>query len=150
MANTHVHDPQTYAIIGAGHEVVRNLGTGFSEAVICEALMIEFGLRSIPFKTQVPFPVHYKGHRLTHHFRADLVCFDSVIVEVKVSTRSFEAVQAQILNYLKASGLRCALLLDFSGSSMKAHRFSPNDEWQAPHAAGKEPPQSDPETGFSL
>ena len=150
MANTHVHDPQTYAIIGAGHEVVRNLGTGFSEVVICEALMIEFGLRGIPFKTQVGFPVRYKGHLLTHYFRADLVCFDSVIVEVKVNSRSAEQVQSQILNYLKASGLRCALLLDFSGSFMRAHRFSPNDAWHAADAAGAEPPMTDTDTGFSL
>ena len=57
MTNTFNHDPQTYAIIGAGHEVVRHLGTGFSEAVIAEALMIEFGIRGIPFKQEVAFPV---------------------------------------------------------------------------------------------
>ena len=64
-----------------------------------------------------------------HHFRADLVCFDSVIVELKVNSRSIEQMQAQILNYLKASKLRCALLLDFSGSSMRVRRFLPNDKW---------------------
>jgi GxxExxY protein len=131
MANDtrHVHDPQTYAIIGAGHEVVRHLGTGFSETLIVEALMIEFGIRGIPFKTEVAFPVDYKGRRLRHYFRADLVCFDSVIVEVKATSRSSEQVQAEILNYLRASGLRCALLLDFTGSGMKSRRFIPNDEW---------------------
>lgn len=129
MTNTFNHDPQTYAIIGAGHEVVRHLGTGFSEAVLGEALMIEFGIRGIPFKQEVAFPVNYKSHRLAHHFRADLVCFDSVIVELKVNTRSIEQLQAQILNYLKASKLRCALLLDFSGSSMRVRRFLPNDKW---------------------
>lgn len=142
MANTIGHDPETYAVIGAGYEVVRNLGTGFSEEVICEALMIEFGICGIPFKREVRFPVTYKGHRLVHHFRADLVCFDSVIVEVKVNSRSVEQLQAQILNYLKASKLRAALLLDFSGSAMKARRFLPNDKWADVEAAA--PPPKEP------
>jgi GxxExxY protein len=127
---TDEYNAKTYEIIGAGHEVVRNLGTGFSELVMTDALKIEFGLRGIPFQTEVPFPVSYKGHRLTHRFRADLVCFGLIIVEVKVSNRPVDGLAAQLLNYLKASGLGCALLLDFSSSSMKARRFIPHDKWQ--------------------
>jgi GxxExxY protein len=127
---THAHDPETYAIIGAGHEVVRVLGTGFLERAIVEALAIEFALRKIPFKMEVGFSLEYKGHPLLSEYRADFVCFDSVIVEVKAVNRRAELDQAQMLNYLRASGFKRGLLLNFTGALMTARRFSASDKWQ--------------------
>ncbi len=76
-------DEQTHAIIGAAMEVHRQLGSGFLEAVYQDALEIEFRVRSIPFRREVELPVHYKGQRLSCSYRADFVCYDQIIVELK-------------------------------------------------------------------
>ena len=79
-------DPRTFSIIGAGMEVQRVLGPGFLENVIRGAVAVEFELRRIPFMTEVPFPVVYKGRQLPGFYRADFVCYESIIVEIKVGS----------------------------------------------------------------
>src|SRR6187401_57449 len=78
-----VRDPQTYSIIGAAMEVHRVFGCGFLEAPYSAALKIELRLREIPFAAEVSFPLSYKGRSLPLTYRPDLICFDSIIVEVK-------------------------------------------------------------------
>ena len=120
---TPAHDAQTYAIIGAAMTVHRALGHGFLEAVYAEALRLELVEREIPFRSEVPLPVHFKGRRLTTHFRVDLLCFDQVVVEIK-ALRSMAGIEAaQILNYLKASRCDRGLLLNFGGRSLEYRRF---------------------------
>src|SRR4029079_4991828 len=80
---TDARDPETYEIIGAAMEVHRLLGCGFVEAPYARALTIELELRGIPFENEVSFPLSYKERSLALSYRADLVCFGSVIVEVK-------------------------------------------------------------------
>ena len=80
------NDPQTYDIIGAAMEVHRELGDGFLEAVYQAALAIEFARRRIPFRAEVELPVEYKGMRLSCGYRADFVCFENVLVEIKATT----------------------------------------------------------------
>ena len=116
-------DARTHAIIGAALEVHRTLGSGFLEAVYQEALAKELGLRSVPFRTQHEIPVFYKGDRLSTTYRADFICFESIILELKAIRQITVVEEAQVLNYLKASGLRLALLLNFGAPSLQQKRF---------------------------
>ena len=116
-------DPQTYAIIGAAMEIHRTLGHGFLEAVYQEAAVIEFPLRQIPFEREVLFEIHYKGTLLNTHYRADFVCFDSIIVEFKAQSQLTSADEAQLLNYLKATGYPRGLLINFGASSLEYKRM---------------------------
>lgn len=98
-------DPATYSIIGAAMEVHRHLGPGFLEAVYQEALRWELGLRGIPFEAEVRLPVTFKGHLLAASYRADLICHGRIVVELKALRLLSRGEDAQVLNYLKASGL---------------------------------------------
>jgi GxxExxY protein len=120
-------DERTFAIIGAAMEVHRVLRRGFLEAIYYEALAHEFKLREIPFITQVPCSVQYKGQRLHGFYKLDFVCFDDVIVEVKASSATAPADYAQVLNYLAVSGHPIALLLNFGRSSLEYRRFALSD-----------------------
>ena len=116
-------DVRTHAIIGAALEVHRALGSGFLEAVYQEALAKELGFRNIPFRAQCEIPVFYKGDKLSTTYRADFICFDSVILELKAIRQLIVIEEAQVLHYLKASGLRVALLLNFGAPSLQQKRF---------------------------
>jgi GxxExxY protein len=116
-------DPQTFSIIGAAMDVHKTLGCGFLEAVYHKALMVEFGLRKIPFQHEVELPVRYKGIILDIGYRPDFLCFDEVIVEIKALSALGGMEHAQILNYLKASSYRRGLLLNFGERSLVYKRF---------------------------
>jgi GxxExxY protein len=123
MALDQSRDPRTFAIIGAAMEVHRVLGSGYLELFFRDALRIEFGLRSIPFESEVPCVITYKGRQLRGIYRIDFVCFQAVIVEVKARSTVGPAEHAQMLNYLAATGLSTGLLLNFSGSRLEYRRF---------------------------
>jgi len=116
-------DPQTYAIIGVAMEVHTHLGYGFLEGVYQEALAIEFSQRDIPFERELDIPVSYKGELLACRYRADFVCFEDVIVELKALSALTSVEEAQVLNYLKATGYQRALLINFGAPSLQTRRL---------------------------
>ena len=116
-------DPQTFAIIGAAMEVHTQLGCGFLEAVYQESMAIELTARAVRFGREVDLPVLYKGRRLATSYRADFVAFDEIIVELKALTALGAVEEAQVLNYLKASGMRRGLLLNFGAARLEYKRF---------------------------
>jgi GxxExxY protein len=123
------NDPRTHAIIGAAFDVHREVGAGsYGEGICRDALAVEFHLRKIPFMTEVPYPVVYKGIRLPSLYRADFLCMEAIIVEVKsLPVRTGKVEQAQMLKYLRASGLKVALLLNFGLASLEYRRFVMGD-----------------------
>lgn len=104
---------ESYAIVGAAIEVHRELGPGFLEAVYQEAMEIELASREIPFQAQAQIRVRYKEHTLKRDYFADLVCYEQVIVEIKALSRLTGKEEAQTLNYLKATGFKLGILLNF-------------------------------------
>jgi GxxExxY protein len=115
-------DPQTYEIIGAAMEVHRELGAGFLEAVYQAALVIEFTRRRIPFRTEIELPSEDKGMRLSCGYRADFLCFDNGLVEMKATTALVPPNQAQLLHQLKATKYRREILINFGARSLEYKR----------------------------
>jgi GxxExxY protein len=120
-------DPETFAIIGAAMEVHRECGRGFLELVYQTAL--EFQERGIPLKAEVALPMQYRNKLLSCTYRADFVCFESMVVETKAITTLTGVDEAQLINELKATGLQRGLLLNFGAASLEHKRlvFSPSD-----------------------
>ena len=114
-----LNSQETFRIRSAVFEVSRQLGTGFLEAVYQEALALEFQEQDIPFVASPALGITYKGKLLAQSYRPDFVCFDTIIVELKVVRELAPEHRAQTLNYLKATGLRVGLLVNF-GCAPKA------------------------------
>lgn len=119
MDNRLLFRDECYAIQGAVFEVYREMGCGFLEAVYQECLEKELGGRGIPFLAQQELVLRYKGEVLKQSYRPDLVCYEKIIVELKALRELTGEHRSQVLNYLKATGLRLGLLVNF-GSNQKA------------------------------
>jgi GxxExxY protein len=108
-----VFQEETYAVLGAAIEVHKELGSGFLEGVYQEAMELELADRKVDFEPRKELAVCYKGKPLRKAYEADLVCFGKIIAELKALDRLSGKEEAQILNYLKASGLKVGLLINF-------------------------------------
>lgn len=117
------NDPETYAVIGTGMEVHTLLGHGFLEAVYQEAMAIELARRNISYQREVPLDIHYKGIKLSTPYRADFVCFGSMVLEIKAISTIGNIEHAQLLNYLKATGFKRGLLLNFGSPKLQCKRM---------------------------
>jgi GxxExxY protein len=104
-------------------EVHSTLGPGFLEPVYQEALAVEFANREIPVEREKELPVFYKERRLACSYRADFVCHEDIVVELKALSSLSSIEQAQVLNYLKATGLRRGLLINFGTSRLQVKRL---------------------------
>ncbi|MBF0555865.1 MAG: GxxExxY protein [Nitrospirae bacterium] len=106
---------EVYAIVGASIEVHRELGPDFLEAVYQEALELELQEHGIAFEAQKPLRISYKGKILNKEYVADLVCYGQIIVESKAPGRLSGNEEAKVINYLKATGLKVGLIINFGG-----------------------------------
>lgn len=108
----------TEQIIGAAIEVHRELGAGLLESAYQQALAYELGLRKIPFEEQQPCPVKYKNLVIEDAYRLDFLINKLVVVELKAVDALIDVHEAQVLTYLKFTGCRLGLLLNFNSSTL--------------------------------
>jgi GxxExxY protein len=106
-------EKECYAIRGAVFDVYREIGCGFLEAVYQECLQREFLLKDIPFEAQKELRLYYRSELITQTYRADFLCYNKIIVEIKAVQDISPAHKAQVLNYLKMSKLQLGLLVNF-------------------------------------
>lgn len=116
-------DPNTYKIIGAAIDVHKELGCGFLEAVYQEAMEREFQNQKIPFQAQPVIQIFYKGDPLNKMYQPDFICYDRVIVEIKAISDLTGQEEAQLIQYLKATGLKVGLLINFGSKSLEYKRL---------------------------
>ena len=114
---------ESYEIIGAAMEVHNELGCGFSEPVYQEALELEFLHRGIPHEREKQLPIYYKGILLDKKYISDFTCYNQIVVELKALSNLSSEHEAQVLNYLKATGFRLGLLINFGGKSLEYKRL---------------------------
>ena len=108
-----IYKKESYDIIGACFEVYNEHGNGFVEGVYHESLILEFGFRDLPAVSEPRLLVKYKGHTLKKTCRPDFECFSKVILEIKAAKDITDEHRAQLMNYLKATGFKLGLLVNF-------------------------------------
>ena len=108
-----IEDDCSHEVIGAAVEVQRVLGVGLLEGAYANALAIEFDQRGLRYRREVPIAATYKGHDVGTVYRADFIVEDSIIVELKTLDAFTDAHRAQLLTYLRLSGLKLGLLINF-------------------------------------
>ena len=108
-----IYSDETYEIKGAIFEVYKTLGAGFLEAVYQESLEEELKLRGIPFEAQSEIKISYKGKELRQFYKADIVCYDKIILELKAVSNLLPEHSAQLFNYLRATKMKLGLLVNF-------------------------------------
>lgn len=119
---------EVYAIVGAAMEVHREKGFGFSEPVFQECMEIELADRKIPAVAQKEMQIRFKGRTLKKTYLADFLAFDRIIVELKALDKLTSREDAQVINYLKASGLEVGVLINFGGRSLEWKRLVKTDK----------------------
>jgi len=113
---------ESYKIIGACFEVHKILGHGFKEAVYKDALELELNKLEIPFSREKSYSIFYKEQKLKHYFIADFVVYDTIILEIKIGSYIGDPYLKQTLNYLKASGLKLGIVINFGVPSLEYQR----------------------------
>ena len=117
-----LYEDLTYNIIGAAQEVYKELGPGYLESVYEDALCYELDLRNIIYQRQIDLDVKYKDVIFERRFRADLLIDQKVLVENKAIKKIANQDEAQLLNYLKTTGLKVGLLFNFGSEEFEMIR----------------------------
>ncbi len=108
-----VFKDESFAIIGACFEVYNEMGCGFLEAVYQDCLECEFAMRAISYRPQAELLLNYKGRPLKKKYQPDFICYEKIIVEIKAVKEVADEHRAQVHNYLKATGFKLGLLVNF-------------------------------------
>jgi GxxExxY protein len=108
-----LYKEEVYAIIGAAMDVYNDLGPGFLENVYQEAMEIELYSRKIPSKPRQEIHIKFKGKELTKFYIADVICYEKIVVEIKAIDKLSMKDEGQLINYLKATGLKVGVLINF-------------------------------------
>ena len=129
-----IYKEEAYAIIGACMEVHGQLGMGFLEPVYQEALEREFVEREIPYRREAELTIQYKGKPLNKRYAVDFICYDKIIVELKAGKALLPEHEAQLYNYLKATGYQLGLLINFGEPSLIHKRIVCSHYFQPPNS----------------
>ena len=116
-----VFKKESFEIVGACFEVHNQMGAGFLESVYQECLSIEFANRTIPVTSQPRLEINYKGTTLESKFVPDFICYGHIIVEIKAVSEVTDIHRAQVHNYLKATGHKLGLLINFNSHPKLQH-----------------------------
>ena len=108
-----IYAAESYEIMGACYEIYKDKGCGFLEAVYQECLELELTDRGVLFGSQMPLKLGYKGRALKQTYTPDFICLDKIILEIKAVTALADEHRAQVHNYLRATGHRLGLLVNF-------------------------------------
>ncbi len=123
MLENYILKDETFRNIGICMEIHRILGHGFLENVYKEAIELEFVEQGIPYSREVEYTIHYKGRKLRHKYRSDFTLYDSLILEVKAQRGGLiKATMKQTINYLKVSGCKVGLAINFGRASLEYRR----------------------------
>ena len=114
---------EVFRIVGCAIEVLNTLGHGLVEKPYENALVIEFSLRKIPFKQQPSYDVLYKSHKIGL-FVPDLIVFDALVVDIKVIDKITDHERGLMLNYLRITGLRVGVILNFKHRKLEWERIA--------------------------
>src|SRR5690606_13798698 len=123
LDNKILYKEESFKIIGACMKVHSSLGSGFLEAVYEEAIEKEFDIQKIPYKKQVKLELYYNDQKLKKHYRADFVCYDNIVLEIKAVSQMPSAFFAQLKNYLKCTNMELGMLINFGTSSLTYKRI---------------------------
>jgi GxxExxY protein len=118
-----LYKQEVYNIVGAAMEVHSILGKGFLEPVYQEAFSIELAKRNIPFEQEKAVHINYKEIQLKKLYKLDFVCYDKIIIEMKALSALTTEHESQIINYLKATGYKLGLLINFGEESLVFSRY---------------------------
>lgn len=122
MAEPYLFQEECNKIIGACIDVHKTLGHGFLENVYEEAMVLELFARSVHYEQSKKLEVYYKGRKLNKFYIADLICFGTIILEIKAMNGIADEHISQVLNYLTATNLRLGLLINFGASKIQIKR----------------------------
>jgi GxxExxY protein len=118
-----VFKEESYKIIGSCLTVFNKLGSGFLESVYQEALEIQFKQDNVPFEKEKRLHIKFDDIQLNKFFKADYICFGSIIVELKTTPFIHKNDTAQVLNYLRATDMRLGILVNFGEKSLTYKRI---------------------------